>query len=139
LKFLLDTNLVSEPLKPRPNPGVLRWLAETAEDAMFLSVATLAELRHGIERLPESARKRRLDEWLGRDVPHRFFGRTLPVDDDIAHVWGILAARRDAVGRPIGALDGFLAATCAVHQLTLVSRDVADFAGSVARIVNPWT
>ena len=87
MTFLLDTNVVSEWVKQRPNPGVVQWLADIDEDRAFLSVVTLAELRHGIDRLPDGARRRRLDGWLRHDLPLRFDGRLLSVDPRIADRW----------------------------------------------------
>jgi len=138
VSFLLDTNIVSEWVKPRPNVGVVVWLAEADEDRVFLSVVTLAELRHGIERLPASSRRRRLDAWLHDELPLRFEGRVLPVDDAVAEAWGKVVARREAAGRPIGVMDAFIAATANVHALRLVTRNEADFDSAVKQIINPW-
>ena len=80
MSFLIDTNVVSEWVRPRPNPGVLSWLAEADEDRIFISVVTLAELRRGIARLAHSRRRNRLDEWLRDELPLRFEGRILPID-----------------------------------------------------------
>lgn len=105
VSFLLDTNVVSEWTKPRPNPGVVEWLAEINEDEVFLSVVTFAELRHGIERLAPSARRRRLDEWLSNDLQLRFEARIIGVDGAIADEWGRLVARCEARGEPLHAMD----------------------------------
>ena len=80
MNFMLDTNVVSEWTKPRPDSGVVDWLAQIDEDAVFLSVVTFAELRHGIERLPASKRRKQLDEWLRGELPLRFEQRILRVD-----------------------------------------------------------
>ncbi|MFZ0287966.1 MAG: type II toxin-antitoxin system VapC family toxin [Candidatus Sulfotelmatobacter sp.] len=138
MSFLLDTNAVSEWVKPRPNPGLIGWMESTDEDRVFISVVTLAELRYGVERLAAGARRRRLEEWLGRELPLRFEGRMLPVDADVAEAWGKTVSRSEAMGRPIGAMDAFLAATAEVHQLTLVTRDVSDFK-VLKTIMSPWT
>jgi toxin FitB len=137
--FLLDTNVVSEWTKQRPNPGVIAWLADVDEDRVFLSVVTVAELRHGIERLPEGNRRRRLDVWLRDELPLRFAGRLLSVDQAVADRSGEVVARREAAGRPIGVMDAFIAATANVHALSLVTRNAADFESTVTDIVNPWT
>jgi hypothetical protein len=139
VSFLLDTNVVSEWVKQKPNSGVVAWLAEVDEDRVFLSVVTLAELRHGIQRLADGNRRRRLDAWLRAELPLRFEGRLLPIDQPVADRWGELVARREAAGRPIGVMDAFIAATANVHQLELVTRNEADFKSTVANIVNPWT
>jgi toxin FitB len=137
--FLLDTNVVSEWTKPRPNPGVIQWLEEVDEDAVFLSVVTFAELRHGVERLPAGARRKRLDEWLRSELPLRFEGRIAPVDGAVADEWGRLVARHEAGGRPIQAMDALVAATAQVHGLTLVTRNVSDFKLSLKSLLSPWT
>ena len=138
MSFLLDTNVVSEWVKPRPDPGVIRWLADVDEDRVFLSVVTLAELRYGIERLADGSRRRRLDGWLRDELPLRFEGRLLPVDAAIADRWGEVVARRGAAGRPIGIIDAFIAATANVRALKLVTRNEVDFESAVDEIVNPW-
>jgi predicted nucleic acid-binding protein len=137
--WLLDTNVVSEWTKPRPNPGVVAWLAEADEDRVFISVITMAELRHGIERLAAGSRRRRLDEWLRDELTLRFEGRILAVSVPVADTWGHLMARREAAGQPMSTMDAFIAATAVAHDLTLVTRNVADFEGSVKAIINPWT
>ena len=138
MSFLLDTNAVSEWVKPRPNPGLIGWMESTDEDRVFISVITLAELRYGVERLAAGARRRRLEEWLGHELPLRFEGRILSVDTDVAEAWGKTMSRSDAAGRPIGAMDAFLAATAECHHLTLVTRNVLDFTVLKA-VLNPWT
>ncbi|MGA2646214.1 MAG: type II toxin-antitoxin system VapC family toxin [Candidatus Sulfotelmatobacter sp.] len=137
MSFLLDTNAVSEWVKPRPNPGLIGWMESTDEDRVFLSVVTLAEVRYGVERVASGARRRRLEEWLGRELPLRFEGRMLQVDANVAEAWGKMVARSEATGRPIGAMDAFLAATAEVHHLTLVTRNVSDFRVLNA-VLNPW-
>lgn len=139
MNFLLDTNVVSEWVKPRPNAGVIKWLADADEDCVFLSVVTLAELRHGIERLAAGRRRNHLDQWLRNDLAQRFEGRVLSVQEEIADEWGRLVARRDAQGRAIHAMDALLAATAQVHSLTLVTRNESDFEATVKTVVNPWT
>ena len=135
--FLLDTNAVSEWVKPQPNPGLLDWMDATDEDRIFLSVVSLAELRYGVERLAEGKRRRRLEEWLEEELPLRFEGRVLPVDPSIADSWGRTVCRYEAAGRPMGVIDAFLAATAETHQMTLVTRNVSDFA-LLKMVLNPW-
>lgn len=139
MNYLLDTNVVSEFPKPRPNEGVLAWLDEINEDSVFLSVVTIAELRYGIERLPAGRRRRLLDEWLRDDLRERFEGRVLPVDAEIADTCGKLIAKREASGRPMEMADALIAATAETHKLALVTRNVSHFEGTVKRIVTPWT
>jgi predicted nucleic acid-binding protein len=138
VNFLLDTNAVSEWVKPRPNPGVIRWMESADEDRVFLSVISLAELRYGVERMAAGARRSRLEAWLRDELPLRFEDRILPVDDNVAGAWGRAMSVSEALGRPMGAMDAFLAATAEVHRLTLVTRDVKGFPGLRA-VVNPWS
>jgi predicted nucleic acid-binding protein len=86
LSFLLDTNVVSEWVKLRPDPGVVMWLADADEDGVFISVVTLAELRHGIQRMPNGARRSRLNTWLAEELPARFEARMLTIDTRTAGV-----------------------------------------------------
>ena len=139
MNFLLDTNVLSEPMKARPNAGLLAWLAEADEDSVFISVVTITELRYGIERLATGRRRDRLDGWLRKDLRARFEGRILPVDLEIADTCGRLVARSESLGRPIKPRDAFIAATAEVHALTLVTRNASDFEATVRTIVRPWT
>ncbi|MEQ1889491.1 MAG: type II toxin-antitoxin system VapC family toxin [Alphaproteobacteria bacterium] len=138
MNFLLDTNMVSEWVRPRPDPGVVDWLESADEDRIFISVITLAELRHGIEQLKDGARRKRLDEWLRNELTQRFSGRVLSIDDAVADAWGRLMSRSAKAGRPIQPMDGFIAAIAEVHALVLVTRNVADFNTVLKTIVNPW-
>ncbi|HKX09651.1 MAG TPA: type II toxin-antitoxin system VapC family toxin [Stellaceae bacterium] len=138
MSFLLDTNVVSEWARPKPDAGVIAWLDEADEDRLFISVATLAELRHGVERLAQGRRRKRLDEWLGDELPLRFEGRILPVDTAVADAWGRLVARSEAAGRAIGVMDALIAATATTHDLTLVTHNVGDFKHAMRALLNPW-
>ena len=138
MSFLLDTNVLSEGAKPLPNAGVMDWLASVEEEQLFLSVISLAELRHGVERLEHGRRRAALDLWLTDQLPARFDGRLLPIDEETADRWGRMVARARAAGRPIGAMDAFLAATADQHQFTLVTRNLSDFEPAGVRLFNPW-
>ncbi len=138
MSFLLDTNVVSESTKSRPNPGVVAWLAGVEEEIVFLSVITLTELRYGVERLPPGRRRRRLDRWLQQELPLRFEGRILPIDALVADTCGKLVAHTESVGRPIEARDAFIAAMAQVHRLTLVTRNASHFETTVKSILTPW-
>lgn len=138
MSYLLDTNVVSEWTKARPNAGVMSWLHGIDEDRVFLSVITVAELRHGVERLPAGQRRNLMDAWLREDLSLRFESRILPVDPAIADAWGRLIAQAEARGRPLAAMDGFIAATATVRELTLVTRNTDDFESTVKSVLNPW-
>lgn len=138
MNYLLDTNVVSEWAKPHPNAGVTAWFNEADEDRVFVSVITLAEVRYGIERLPPGARRTRLNEWLEQEVPSRFEGRILTVDQRVADACGRTIARVEAIGRRIESMDALIAATAETHELTLVTRNVADFESVLKGMINPW-
>lgn len=139
MSFLLDTNVISEWMKPQPNSGVVAWLANVEEDRVFISVVTLTEVRYGIERMAAGSRRKRLEHWLQRELPVRFDGRILPVDAAVADASGRVAARSEAAGRPIEAIDAFIAATAEVHRLTLVTRNQSDFQAVLKTTLSPWT
>jgi hypothetical protein len=137
MNFLLDTNAVSEWVKPRPNLGLIHWMESADEDRVFLSVISLAELRYGVERMAAGARRNRLEQWLRNELPLRFEGRTLPVNHNVAEAWGKTMSRSEALGRPMSVMDAFLSATAETYRLTLVTRNVSDFPLLTA-VVNPW-
>jgi toxin FitB len=138
MSFLLDTNAVSEWVKPQPNPGLMAWMEAADEDRIFISVVSLAELHYGVERMATGKRRTRLAQWLQDELPLRFESRILPVDADVAQAWGRTVSRSEAAGRPIGAIDAFLSATAEIHELTLVTRNVSDFS-LLKAVVSPWT
>jgi predicted nucleic acid-binding protein len=138
VNFLLDTNAVSELMKPQPNPGLIAWMESTDEDRLFLSVVSIAELRRGIERMALGKRRSRLEQWLQAELPLRFEGRILSVDAVVADAWGRTVSRNEAVGRPIEAMDALLAATAETHHMTLVTRNVSDFSLQKA-VLSPWS
>ena len=125
--WVIDTNVISEWVKPRPDAGVVRWLEEVDEDRVFLSVVSLAEIRFGIERLAPGRRRARLDRWLREELPLRFEGRTVPVDEEVADACGRLLARVRQAGRGLGAMDALIAATCLACDLVLATRNLVDF------------
>jgi toxin FitB len=139
LSFLLDTNVVSEWVKPHPNPGVIAWLDEVDEDRTFLSVATVAELRYGVDRLPLGKRRTRLHQWVTHELSLRFEGRVLAIDSLIADRCGQLVAHSEAVGRRMDTMDAFIAATAEIHHLTVVTRNTSDFERVINSVLNPWT
>jgi toxin FitB len=138
VSFLLDTNVVSEWVKPQQNPHVVAWLKEVDEDRVFLSVASLAEIRRGVELMPAGRRRDHLAGWLTENLPARFEGRILDIDSRIAETWGIVMARGQKAGANVSVLDAFFAATAEVHRLTLVTRNVEHFLKLGIPLLNPW-
>jgi predicted nucleic acid-binding protein len=136
--FLLDTNVISELIQPKPDANVVRWIDETDESILFLSVLTLGEVRNGIERLDPGRRRGRLESWLEVGLRKRFQDRILAVDGAIAERWGALAALAAAKGKPVPVIDGLLAATALHHDFMLVTRNTADVAGTGVAVLNPW-
>ena len=136
--FLLDTNCVSELVRVKPEPRVLTWMEAADESLLHLSVLTLGEIRKGLAALPQGRRRTRLEAWLEVDLRSRFSGRILPVDAAVADRWGLLAAQASASGATLPIIDGLLAATALHHNLTLVSRNVSDFAAAQVPVLNPW-
>jgi toxin FitB len=139
VNYLLDTNAISEWVKPRPDPGVVRWFDEVDEDRTYLSVITLGELRKGVDRLTDGHRRDRIERWLTGELPGRFDGRVLPVSAAIADEWGRLLARAEQAGTAIGGIDALIAATARVHGLQVVTRNVAHFRPAGVSVVSPWT
>lgn len=136
--FLLDTNVISELIKPRPDGNVVRWISGMDEALLFLSVLTLGEIRNGIEKLNPGERRGRLESWLAVDLRLRFQERILPIDEGIAQRWGTLSAKAAKKGRPVPVIDGLLAATAQHHDLMLVTRDHGDVSGTGVPVVDPW-
>jgi predicted nucleic acid-binding protein len=132
--YLIDTNVLSELRKPAPSEGVLGWVAVTSPELLFVSVLTLAELTRGAELLrrksPRSASA--LDHWIA-EMRRNFAARILSVNQEIAECWARLAPQQ-----PLPVMDGLLAATAMVHDLTMVTRNTGDFERSGVRILNPF-
>jgi predicted nucleic acid-binding protein len=137
LSFLLDTNAVSEPGRPIPDPGFMTWLAGVEGSQLYLSAITLGELRRGIALIADDARRQRL-EGLNSNILLRFGGQVLPIDDQVARAWGDLSAHLKRTGRVIGALDELIAATAVAHDLTLVTRNTRHFDGVGCPLLSPW-
>ena len=135
MSYLLDTNVLSELRRKTPNAGVVEWFAQRPASTLYLSVLTLGELRKGVEGMADASRRTALLDWLEAELPIFFTGRILPIDVQVADRWGRLVA---AAGRPVPAIDSLLAATAAHHGLSLVTRNVRDFADFGLEVINPW-
>lgn len=136
--YLLDTNCISELVRARPDRNVLRWMEAADESLLYLSVLTFGEIRKGLASLPQGTRRTRLETWVETELRIRFAGRTLPIDLAGAERWGLLAARAKRQGKPLSTIDGLLAATALHHDLTVVSRNVGDFASTGVQVLDPW-
>ena len=136
--FLLDTNIPSEMTRPHPQPSVSEWLDDADDDHLYFSVVSLGEILKGVTLLSESKRRSQLQLWLDETLRPWFEGRILPVSQLIAERWGVLAGHCQINGRPLKVVDGFIAATALEHDLTVVTRNVKDFAGLGVSVFNPW-
>ncbi|MDQ2947145.1 MAG: type II toxin-antitoxin system VapC family toxin [Acidobacteriota bacterium] len=137
--FLLDTNIPSELVRSRPEPLVVRWINSQAEELLFLSAVCIGELRRGFALLPSGKRRDALESWFDDDLVPRFRGRILPVTHAVADRWGVIDAAAQRKGVSLNTADGMIAATALEHDLTLVTRNVKDFARLSVPLYNPWT
>lgn len=136
MSYLLDTNALSELVRPEPNGAVLAWFSEVPDESLYISVLTIGEIRKGVEGLADGKRKEKLRIWLEHELPEWFDGRVLDIDAAVAERWGRLQA--DAK-RPIPAIDSLLAATALHHELRMVTRNSKDFDDAALEVINPWT
>jgi predicted nucleic acid-binding protein len=136
--FLLDTNIPSELIRTRPEPRVEKWVFAQDEQSLHLSVVSIGELRRGLVVLPAGKRRSEMERWFENDLVPRFQGRILPVTQSIADRWGVLDGECQLKGAPLNTADGMIAATVVEHDLTVVTRNVRDFAGLGVQIFNPW-
>lgn len=136
--YLLDTNVVSEFTRVRPEPKVISWFQATSEELLYLSVLTVGEIRKGIDSLPRSNKRALLESWLANDLVLRFAGRILEVNLDIAERWGLISAQAKIAGTPLAMIDGLMAATALHHNLTLVTRNTKDVRMAGINVLNPW-
>jgi len=138
VRFLLDTMVVSEPAKPKPDAGVVAWLEAQDPWDLTVSVLTLGEIQRGVERMATGRRKTELANWLATALLAHFGERVLPVDVSVALAWGTFTANSERLGRPLHVVDGLLLATARVHGLTLVTRNTSDFAERGVAVLNPY-
>jgi predicted nucleic acid-binding protein len=136
--ILLDTNVVSEAMKPEPDPAVRNWLDEQAAETLYLSSITIAELMFGIGALPKGKRKDKLTAALD-GVLQVFADRILPFDTSAARRYGDLAVRSRAVGKGFPTPDGYIAAIAASHNFSVASRDTSAFMAAGLTVIDPWT
>jgi predicted nucleic acid-binding protein len=136
MKYLLDTNVLSEIRKSNCNPRVKNFMDAIALDDMFISILSIGEIAYGIEKLPDGNKKTALSLWLSNEMPRQFENRIIPIALDEILEWGRLRAGAAKTPSPI---DCLIAATALAHRLTLLTRNTRDFALLEGlRLVNPW-
>ena len=136
--FLLDTNIISELMKPRPNRRLTDWISATAEELLHLSAITIGEVRKGIELLDEGTKRVALQSWLEHDVRVRFAGRILAFDDAVAERWGVIEALAKRQRTTLPTIDAQLAATAQHYGLTFVTRNTNDVRPTGVSLFDPW-
>ena len=139
MRYLLDTNVISELVARQPDPAVLAWIEALDQTVVYLSVITIGEIHRGIERLPESAKRDRLRTWLTNDLLVRFGDRIAPIDVGVMMAWGSMVARLIGEGRPLSAMDSLIAAQAIHHGYSLVTRNESDFSHTGVTVMNPWS
>ena len=137
MKFLLDTCVISELVKPAPNRKVVDWLNELPSEALFLCALTIGEVRKGLTKLPDSGKKKRLTLWLNT-LLIEYKERILSIDLMVCENWGVLQGNAEKAGMPMSTIDGLIAATTYTHNLTLATRNENDFGPSNIPVINPW-
>ena len=136
--YLLDTNVVSELVRPNPNANVVAWVRAEDETRFYLSVRSFGEIRRGIEQLPQSPRRERRRLWLEVDLTDRFQGRILDIDRRVADIWGMITARAAAASAQLPTIDTLIAATAERHGMVVATRNLRDFAFAAISAVSPW-
>jgi toxin FitB len=136
--LLIDTNVISEMLRPRPHPKVSEWARNIPKAKLFLSAVSFGEIRKGLTIMPTGARRTQLEQGVNALIPDWFAGRILPMTQSIAENWGLMEGQRQLLGRPLHVPDAQIAATALEHKLTLVTRNARDFDNLGLAILNPW-
>lgn len=138
MSYLVDTNCISELAKSEPDKNVVQWFANHNELDLYLSVITIGELRKGIEKLPSSKRKRRLNHWINEDLLHRFKNRVLEITLTEINQWGKILGKAERMGRPLPAIDALIAATAIAYDFAVVTRNTKAMKASGVELINPW-
>lgn len=138
MKYLLDTCVISEVIKQKPNKKVIRWLQKQEEKNLYLSVLTFGEIEKGIEKSVSEDRKKRLGLWVEEDLKQRFGGRILSIDMQVASRWGEVQGKSEIIGKSLPTIDGLIAVTGLVNNCVVVTRNISDMQQSSVELFNPW-
>lgn len=137
MKYLLDTCVISEMIKPSPDKKLLRWVENEPSSSLFLSVITIGEIRKGLSKLPASRKKEKLTIWLNM-LLEEYSNRILLIDLTVAENWGEMQGRSEKKGAVMPSIDGLIAAITYTNNMTLVTRNENDFISANIPIINPW-
>ena len=138
MKYLLDTCVISEMIKAKPDENVISWLEEQDENSLYLSVLTFGEIKKGIEKASNQIRKQKLRLWVEDDLKKRFEGRIIPISFSIAAEWGKMQGKSELLGKLLPTMDGLIAVSGLVSQCIVVTRNISDMEQSSAELFNPW-
>ena len=138
MKYLLDTCVISEVIKSKPNKKVIKWLKDQEETNLYLSVLTFGEIEKGIEKSANEERKAKLKLWVEEDLKQRFENRILPIDLKTASKWGEVQGKSEIIGKALPAIDGLIAVTGVINNCVVVTRNTSDMQQSSAELFNPW-
>lgn len=136
--IVLDTNVLSEPLRPSPEPRVVAWLDAQHVDTLAVTALTIAELRYGVAALPGGRRRQVLSSRLEDEIVPLFEDRVLPFDLSASEAFGVIQARAKATGRPLPTMDALIASICVAGRHTLATRNTGDFAAAGVSLIDPW-
>jgi len=136
--ILLDTNVISEPIKSQPDPRVIAWIDVQLVETLYVATISLAELRYGIAVHPDGKKKKIVQDKLDRLMSLLFRGRVLPFDEAAVTAYAELRAAAAKNGRAIGDADGYIAATAKANGLTVATRDTSPFEAAGLKVINPW-
>jgi tRNA(fMet)-specific endonuclease VapC len=138
VKYLLDTNVIAELVKPTPNQHVVRWVDVCEEQQLYVSVLTIGELLRGIAKHPQPARQAVLATWVNDQLVPRFADRIIPVSLAVMRTWADVTVECERRGRPLPAIDSLIAASALSLNAKIVTRNVSDFVATGVDVVNPW-
>ncbi len=138
MKYLLDTCVISELIKKKPDNNVVSWLQEQDETDLYISVLTFGEIQKGIEKALDEKRKYKLTMWLEEDLKRRFNGKIIFIDQNVALKWGKIQGITEKMGKTMPSIDGLIAVSALVHHCTLVTRNISDMENSTVDLLNPW-
>ncbi len=138
MNYLLDTCVISELIKRKPDENVLSWLKNQNEESLYLSVLTFGEIEKGIEKAADITRKKNLQRWVEDDLMRRFEGRIIPIDLNVSVKWGAVQGAAELLGQPMPSIDGLIAVSALVHHCIVVTRNSSDMQQSSVELLNPW-